>query len=120
MLRVLVRVHGPTEDHDRVPLPHRSRSLAALGDDPAVQMVATLDDGALEQAASTRRRRVVDDRENAHLLPTVVVLRDQNSLSSVGGGSMPPSAGTPDSSSRPRRIRALRGAKSSRLLLNMA
>ena len=44
----------------------------------------------------------------------------QKSVGATGGGSDPPLAGTPASSSSPRRIAALRGAKSSRLLLNIA
>ncbi len=44
----------------------------------------------------------------------------QNNVIAAGGRSMPPAAGSPASSSSPRKIAALRGAKSSRLLLNSA
>jgi hypothetical protein len=44
----------------------------------------------------------------------------QKSVGARGGGSIPPVAGTPASSSSSRRITALLGAKSSRLLLNIA
>jgi hypothetical protein len=44
----------------------------------------------------------------------------QKSVGALGGGSIPPVAGTPAASSSPRRMTALLGAKSSRLLLNIA
>ncbi len=49
-----------------------------------------------------------------------VCAEPQKSVGASGGGSIPPLAATPASSSSPRRIAALRGAKSSRLLLNSA
>ena len=44
----------------------------------------------------------------------------QNSVISAGGRSIPPVAASPPASSSPRKITALRGAKSSRLLLKRA
>ncbi len=184
VLGVLVRVHRPAEDHDRVPAPRVVGRRVAFGDDPAVEVVASLDDRALEQPAAARGGGVVDDGEDAHRATVSAASpvpvrkpgcltpfaprratgprespaipgrsstasmtdvekvsdtdfcqegrsgrvrsrhrrrsRRQNSVSSVGGGSTAPDAGTPASSSRPRRICALRGAKSSRLLLNIA
>ena len=111
VLGVLVGVHRAAEDHHGVPARRIAGRGVAVRDDPAVEVVAPLDDDALEEPAATRDGRVVDDREDAH--PATVARAPaadgQNSVSSVGGGSTPPAAGTPASSSSPRRICALRG-----------
>ena len=124
MLCVLVGVHRAAEDHHGVPASGIAGRGVAVRHDPPVEMISPVDDDALEQTAPTRDGRVVDDREHAHAATVAPCLGapgvGQNSVSSVGGGSTPPAAGTPDSSSSPRRICALRGAKSSRLLLNIA
>ncbi len=124
MLRVLVGVHRAPEDHHGVPAPRIAGGGVAVRHEPPVEVISPVDDDALEQTAPTRDGRVVDDREHAHAATVAPCPgapgAGQNSVSSVGGGSTPPAAGTPDSSSSPRRICALRGAKSSRLLLNIA
>ena len=66
VLGVLVGVHRPAEDHDRVPAPRIVGGRVALGDDPAVKVVTSLDDRALEQPAPARGVGVVDDGEDAH------------------------------------------------------
>ena len=59
-------------------------------------------------------------REARRKRARTVCAEPQNSVGASGGGSMPPVAAMPASSRRPRRITALRGAKSSRLLLKSA
>ena len=66
MLRVLVGVHRAAEDHHRVPAARLARRAIPVRDDPAVELVASLDDDLLEEPATTGLRRVVDDREHAH------------------------------------------------------
>ena len=64
-------------------------------------------------------RPAVEPRRAGDCLERVCA-EPQKSVGATGGGSTPPLAATPASSRSPRRIAALRGAKSSRLLLNSA
>ena len=79
---------------------------------PALLNAATSASRHWGHSRSGRRRAAADCRT-----PYAVA---QNSVISAGGRSSPPVAGIPASSSRPRKITALRGAKSSRLLLKSA
>ena len=66
MLRVLVRVHRPAEDHDRVVSLRRVERRRVVIEAKALEPISSLLDDVLEQAASARRGRLVDDGEDAH------------------------------------------------------
>ena len=110
MLPLLVDVHRAAVDDHRVVRLDGTRRIAALDDEPLVELVPLVAHDVVEHLAA--HLRTVDDREHPH--------RRQKSVAFAAATSTAPVAATPASSSRPRSTCALLGAKSSRLLLNIA
>jgi hypothetical protein len=87
---VLVDVHVPAEDEDRVVLLERLRRRG-LGDDrPFLELVPFVPHDVAEQLGAGLQ--LVHDREDPH----------QKSVAAVVAGSIAPVASTPASSSSPR------------------
>ena len=110
--------------HEGVPPEHADRYAVCSAwlrdaDDGASVHRARAAAGADVRSWASVRARVAGDAPSGECVEHAGA-EPQKSVGATGGGSRPPLVATLASSRRPRRIAALRGAKSSRLLLKSA
>ncbi len=98
MLVLLVDVHVPAEDEERVVRLERPRRLRVVDDRPLLERVPVVARDVGEQLRANQR--AVGQRQDPH----------QKSVAFACAGSIAPVAATPASSSSPRSTCALRGA----------